>query len=257
MIIGFLKKIKRIVQHKDLSVLKGYILLYIYNKGIDLFRWILPKKTELTSGPSELQEIRLKSKIRTDISDHLLTIYEESMAVKPKIIIELGVRGGESTFVLERVAKLNDADIISVDIEDFTDVSQYPKWHFVKSDDVKFADEFVSWCKSNGLKPEIDVLFIDTSHYYEHTVYEIRAWFGFLKKGSKVMFHDTNMYRFFTRRDGSRGYGWDSERGVIRAIETYLEEKFNESKNFRVRKKGWLITHHSYCNGLTILKKLE
>lgn len=136
----------------------------------------------------ELKEIIERTRTQNDISDHLTTIFCESVSTKPKLIVELGVRGGESTFVFERVAKLYNVTIVSVDIDDCLKASAYPSWNFVKRDDIAFAKEFDGWCRERGIASEIDVLFIDTSHLYEHTLQEIQSWFPFLTAQSKVNF---------------------------------------------------------------------
>jgi len=170
------------------------VLLFspIYNLLVKIKNGRVAVKAEL----KELEEIKTKALIKTDISDHLVPLFVESLSLKPKFIVELGVRGGESTFVLERVAQLCDSTLLSVDIEDCSRVSAYKKWTFVKRDDITFAKEFRSWCGQHGVEPRIDVLFIDTSHLYEHTVEEIRDWFPFLSDRAKVFFHDTNLRKF-------------------------------------------------------------
>jgi cephalosporin hydroxylase len=204
----------------------------------------------------ELEEIKKRSIKRTDISDHLVTLFVESLNIKPRLIVELGVRGGESTFVLERVAKLCGSTLVSVDLEDCSDSSSYKNWIFVQSDDIEFAKIFEVWCKEHGIQSTIDLLFIDTSHIFEHTVKEIENWFPFLAEKSKVFFHDTNLKRLFFRRDGSIGVGWNNQRGVIRAIEKYFGKGFNEKEDFTELRDGWRITHYANCNGFTILEKV-
>jgi cephalosporin hydroxylase len=195
-----------------------------------------------------LEAIRKRSKNQTDICDHLETIFLECLNMQPKLIVELGVGDGESTFVLERVAKLWDADLISVDIADCKKVSSYHRRLFVHQDDITFAREYEQYCEVNNIAPPIDILFIDTSHLYDHTVQEIKSWFPFLAPHCKVIFHDTNMKAVFHRKDGSAGRGWDNERGVIRAIEDYFNRHFNEETDFTEISDGWLIRHYSHCN---------
>jgi predicted O-methyltransferase YrrM len=205
---------------------------------------------------AELNEIARRSAKHTDINDHLTTIFTEALAVKPRLIVELGVRSGESTFVLERVAGLCDAYLISVDFCDCSQVSAYDKWTFVCREDIEFAREFGEWCASQGIAPHIDVLFIDTSHLYEHTVKEIDAYFPFLSACAVVLFHDTNLKRLTFRKNGSVCLGtWNNKRGVIRAIEKYFNSRFNEKRDFVALQKGWLIKHFAYCNGLTVLRR--
>ncbi len=213
------------------------------------------KKQKKTFSDTFEKEIFEKSLKRTDINDHLLTIYRESIQINPDLIVELGVRGGESTFVLERVAKKCNSILVSVDIEDCSGISNYDRWFFVKNDDIEFAKGFKKWCQRKSIKPEIDILFIDTSHLFHHTKEEIKHWFPYLSNRAKVIFHDTNMGFLIRRKDGSYENGWDNKRGVIRAIEEFCEKKFNEKIAFQEECKEFKITHHPYCGGLTILTK--
>jgi cephalosporin hydroxylase len=222
----------------------------------NLFVDLIKREKYLPSDLKELNEIRKYSKRRTDISDHLETIFIESLPVKPKLIVELGVREGDSLFVLERVASLCNSVIVSVDIEDCSRAGSYSKWHFIHKDDIILAKEFESWCIAREIDPQIDVMFIDTSHLYEHTVLEISSWFPLLSDRAKVLFHDTNLKRTYFRKDGSMGFGWDNQRGVIRAIEEYFNGSFNEKDSFSTILKGWVIKHYSHCCGFTILERL-
>lgn len=192
----------------------------------------------------DLANILKRSLNRTDISDHLITLYCESLMVRPRLIVELGVRGGESTFVFERIARICHSSLISVDIDECSNVCNLNDWSFVRKDDIEFAGEFRDWSINKGICPQIDILFIDTSHLYEHTLQEIKLYFPFLSPKGKVFFHDTNLT------------GWDNSRGVIRAIEDYLGCHLNEKRYFIVFKKPFQIIHYPFCHGLTILEKV-
>ncbi len=62
----------------------------------------------------DVQEIIQRASSRyTDISDHLLTLFAEAISVHPRLIVELGVRGGESTFAFERAAGLSGAHVLA------------------------------------------------------------------------------------------------------------------------------------------------
>lgn len=183
------------------------------------------------------------AKESTDINEHLLTLFDESVAVKPKLIVELGTRGGESTKIFAEVAKVCDSFFISVDMEDCNNVCNYKNWQFVKDDDIKFAKKFEKFCRDKSIVSKIDILFIDTSHKYWHTRREIKHWLPHLNQDGKIIFHDTNLKR------------WDNKRGVIRAIEKLVGTKFDENYNFEFTFKKWHIKHFTNCNGLTILSE--
>ncbi len=236
----------------DRNIIKRGVA-FIYARLYNLFHPAKKENIELLDDFE--REIFEKSLKRTDINDHLLTIYRESIEIKPKLIVELGVRGGESTFVFERVARKFNSILISVDIEDCSKITNYEKWFFIKKDDIQFSREFKQWCTQRGIEPSIDILFIDTSHLYSHTKEEIKSWFPFLSKKCKVIFHDTNISFLFKRKDGSLQNGWNNNRGVIRAIEEFCGKKFNEKIEFKDYCKNFEIKHYPYCSGLTILTK--
>ncbi len=204
----------------------------------------------------ELNEIYERTQCGTDISDFLPLLFYEAITQKPKLIVELGIRGGESTFVFERAARLCDATLLSVDIEPVGQLSDYPKWHFVEADDIEFSKHFMDWCREKQISPSIDLLFIDTSHLYEHTLQEIKHWFPYLAPQAKVIFHDTNLKQFTFRKNGQLVLTWDNKRGVIRAVENYLGTTFSETQEFIQAVREFIIHHLPYSNGLTILRKI-
>lgn len=224
----------------------------IYNAFVDLKG--SPKLP--SSGLGALDEVRERSNRRTDIYDHLVTLFVESLSVNPRLIVELGVRGGESTFVLEWVARLCRSKLVSVDLEDSSHACNCPDWLFVKSDDLEFGQNFTAWCRERKIGPQIDVLFIDTSHLFEDTCREIECWFPYPAKRAKVFYHDTNMKKVYFRKDGNVAFGWDNRRGVITSIEKFLKKSLNEKEDFIDVAGEWIIRHHSYCAGFTILERV-
>ena len=250
------KKIVRVIKNPRI------IGIYLRSKAFDLWKPIqhsfvkprpmVPRPTEF----KELEEIRQLALPSTDISDHLVMLFTEALERKPNLIVELGVRGGPSNMVLSRVAKLCGARLISVDIDDCSDVNSDPDWLFVHSDDVAFAEEFPAYCEARGIIPKIDVLFLDTSHMYDHTVQEIKHWFPHLSDFATVLLHDTNLGKRCRHRDGRIMRSHDIQRGVIGPIEDYLGKKFDEGQDFVDIVKPWVIRHYAYSNGFTVMTRL-
>lgn len=225
----------------------------IYNRLVSIFN---PQKINL-SGLKELDEIRQRSFKRTDISDHLVRLFEESLDIRPKLIVELGVGPGESSFVLENISRIYEANLVSIDRNSKTVGLDSPHRFFINMDDIEFAKNFKNWCHGKNIEPLIDILFIDTSHKYLHTKDEIEYWFKFLSDRAKVFFHDTNVEAVYWREDGSVGVTYTHEpRGVMRAIEEFLGASFNEKEKFLDIRNGWKIKHNPLCNGFTILNKI-
>jgi cephalosporin hydroxylase len=122
-------------------------------------------------------------------------------------------------------------------------------------DDVECASTY-----SDLLKGMINVLFIDTSHLYDHTVKEIAAWFPLLNDKALVIFHDTNLDgKGYYRKDGKMEMNWNNDRGVTRAIEEYLnmpiDEKTDFEKTIQRDDIKWTLKHYSNSNGLLLLWK--
>ncbi len=198
----------------------------------------------------------------TAIGDHICTLFSDIVLSKPKFIVELGTRGGQSTQACLAAASYCGARVLSIDINpcDGIDVPEAYRdaWEFECADDIAFArDRFAAWCQTRGIEGGIDLLFIDTSHEYEHTVKEIEAWFPFLSERGMVVFHDTNMRPVYRRLDNSVGTTCDNQRGVMRAVEEYLGKQFDETKVFVDVVKGWLVRHHPYSSGLTLLRRMD
>ncbi len=196
---------------------------------------------------------------QSDITDHLGAIFFFTLNAAPRLIVELGVRSGESTRVLLAAAELADAHVLSIDIEPWShiEVPFKSRWTFVQADDVAFGrSSFVNWCASKHLEPKVNVLFVDTSHEYEHTRQEILTWTAHLADQATLIFHDTNMGEgAYVRYDGSIGFGWNNNRGVIRAIEELVGRNYDENTYFTDATDDFLIIHFPGCNGLTILRK--
>jgi len=190
------------------------------------------------------------------IVDHLAALFSETLSAEPKLIVELGVEYGHSTIMFEAAAKIAKAKLVSSDINDCSDVTTWDSWTFVQGDDVAFGNGFGEWCRHQSISPEIDVLFIDTSHEYQHTVAEIQAWFPHLASDGKVMFHDTNMRTIYRRKDGTLGVAVTS-RAVMRAVEEYLGTHYDESVDFTDYRNGWLVKHVAHCSGFLVMQRIE
>ena len=189
----------------------------------------------------------------TDISDHLEAIYINSLKLNPKLIIELGVREGQSSRVFNFVNKKLNSRVIGIDI-DYCDYSYVYNGSFYRIDDIEFGKNYSSYVNS-----PIDILFIDTSHLYDHTKKEIDTFFPLLSNKALVIFHDTNLKDTYLHKNGNTGIGWNNERGVTRAIEEYFNISVNENEHYvlNVQKNhdNWKLEHDPICNGLTLCWK--
>lgn len=227
----------------------------IFSKTQDFFL----KKTILNK---QLQKVFLKKYIsRSAISDHIKIIYDKVLQIKPKLIVELGTNQGYSTKAfLGALDKNNNGRLISIDIQDFKNIKIPIKfknrWFFFHDNDLEFSKKFKQECNKIDIKPSIDILFIDTTHEFNHTLKELKAYTKFMKKNSIYIFHDSNLNSVYHRNDKTIGFAFNNSRGVIRAIEKFFNIKFDEKRNIIIENKNFHITHLSNCCGLTIIKKL-
>lgn len=201
----------------------------------------------------------------SDISSHLPTLFYYTITQKPSIIIEAGIRGAQSTHAFQKALDLYDGKMLGIDIDPAC-ASLYPKTNnisFICMDDCKFD----SYWKSEANSKSIDMIFIDTSHLYEHTLSEIKMFEPLLADNGLLLFHDSNVTPLFNgttyvRLNGtSENVGPYNTRGVTRAIKEYFNFDFDESRYinciFESRNRLWQITHYPFCNGLTVIKKLN
>jgi len=206
---------------------------------------------------NEVKNKRLSS--NNDICHHFDNIFYEVASHKPKVILELGVRKGESTFVFNKIQKTLNNTFISVDIEDCSNVINDPDWRFIKEDSIKFLKNFTSWSKSNINSSKPDIIFIDTSHLYEETLQEIKFSAEIISDNGAIIFHDTNHNHltFLENNIIYNKFNYAPQHGVKLAIEDYFDCKFNLKKQFIIIKKGWLIKHYPESFGLTIMRKIN
>jgi len=129
------------------------------------------------------------------------------------VIIELGTRTGQSTSAFLAAIETYGGELWSVDIDEAQVPSHWrglPYWHFLRADDLHPAAQ--AW-----LPQRCDILFIDTSHEYGHTLAELRIYAPRVLPGGVVLCHDTQ----FEPPGHDRGTP-DGE--VAQALDTYCKE---------------------------------
>jgi predicted O-methyltransferase YrrM len=166
----------------------------------------------------------------SDIQDHLPALREFA---RGKRVVELGVRGGNSTAAFLAGVELDGGHVWSVDIM----APQVPAewfesvlWTFTLGDDLEVADR---------LPDGVDVVFVDTSHHYGHTAAEIAVYAPKLRPGGVMLFHDTELERPYEAPAD------DPPFPVRVAIDRAAESL------------GWQTEFISGCSGLGILRKPE
>ena len=119
------------------------------------------------------------------IHEHLPTLRKICLEQEAQTIVELGTWYGNSTKAFLEVCKVLGAKLISIDIDGAVkdvqpeSVKNDPNWKFHGMDDMKFDINF-----------PIDVLFIDSSHTYPHTLQELEKYSPWLTAKGVILMHD-------------------------------------------------------------------
>lgn len=120
----------------------------------------------------------------SDINEHLPTLYAEVLDHDAQVVIELGTRGGNSTVAFLAALEATGGHLWSVDISPTPLQVDTDRWTFIQGDDLQVAHRTPEVC---------DVVFIDTSHAYDHTLAELSLYAPKVRPGGVVLLHDTNL----------------------------------------------------------------
>ena len=118
----------------------------------------------------------------SDIQGHLPRFVAMVEALNATHVIELGTRTGVST-IAWLYALEGRGHLTSVDIDPAPPIGTWPHWTFIQGDDLTVVEQ---------LEPG-DIVFIDTSHLYEHTCAELEAYLPLAKQ--LIVCHDTQLRR--------------------------------------------------------------
>lgn len=127
--------------------------------------------------------------IWSDVVEHLPVFHDTVVDSNAQRVVELGVRTGNSTIAfLAGIAKTG-GHLWSVDIRLMPQAFFSPlkritqSWTFLIGDDVSAEI-------AERVPNEIDVLFIDSSHHYDHTLAELRLYGP---RATTILLHDTEL----------------------------------------------------------------
>jgi hypothetical protein len=272
------------------NILKNAVAVWDYSwKNIDAYRtlishyYYLPENAEFADPgllPCVLpltvldhyKHVLIDSNtIDTELSSHLPALFAYAYANNPGIIVEAGVAVGNSSRTFNRVAQLLDIKLIGMDISKeqayvYQPLSNGILWIM---SDIYFSSYYA---RSPFKDIPLKVIFIDTSHEYHHSLQEIAHFVPLLADGGMMMFHDANVTPLSV--EGREGW-WrvnntfgvmlpsspSNPRGVTPALRESFGINFDETRyqNFFFNKDGveWHFVHYPFCNGLTVLKKIN
>lgn len=122
----------------------------------------------------------------SDIVNHLPRFVQLVEDLDASHVIELGTRTGVST-IAWLYALQGRGRLTSVDIDEKPPIGDHDHWTFIQGDDLD-PDVIAR------LDPA-EIVFIDTSHLYDHTVAELDTYLPLVKPGGRIVCHDTQLRR--------------------------------------------------------------
>ena len=180
--------------------------------------------------------------IDSDINLHLNTL--RYYASQSKTIIEMGVRWIVSTwaFLEGRPKKLTSYDIVNPKEWKRGDLLS-PVEEYAKENNIDF--KFILQDVLTVKLPKTDLLFIDTWHVYDQLIQELNMHSSQVNKW--IILHDTETF-------GEKG---ENSAYSIREKKEYLGLKYAVNEFLQNNADTWrLHEHYTFCNGLTILKRI-
>ena len=144
------------------------------------------------------------SKLKNNISPILKNIS------KPNIL-ELGVRYGVSTNFFLKYCDQNDGKLLSVDIDDCSNVALSKNWKFIHCRD----DDYEKIIQDKDMK--FDLIYIDSFHNAKHVSKIIYLYFNNLKKNGFIFVDDISWILY------SKNNVRDNFNSEINNYETFFE----------------------------------
>lgn len=151
-------------------------------------------------------------------------MYVSTLFFFPRVVVELGVREGCSSFAFEGATGLLGADLYGFDLEQpslapwnmYAKLQDEGRGMFTQRDSVVAAQE---WPEIVGKR--IDVLYIDTWHTYNHTLNELLAWEPHLADKAMILLHDSNIPMEPRQHKDGREVLVETDNGVSWAIHDF------------------------------------
>jgi hypothetical protein len=125
-------------------------------------------------------------RVFSDIQRHLPRLRREARGA----VLELGVRGGNSTAALLAGVEDRGGTVWSVDVDPVCAqvFAGHPQWRFACAD-----SRDVDAVLAVGLPDQLDLLFIDTLHEYDQVTSELELWAPRVRAGGRILLHDAEV----------------------------------------------------------------
>tara|TARA_B100000767_G_C19583829_1_gene458484 strand:- start:65 stop:763 length:699 start_codon:yes stop_codon:yes gene_type:complete len=110
--------------------------------------------------------------------------YPQMIDVKNPVILEFGVRAGFSTSIFLDLCKINNGQLYSIDINDYSELFKDKNWNFIRSRDDDF--DFIE----DKIPKKFDLICIDTLHKANHVEKILYYYYKRLKLNGMIIIDD-------------------------------------------------------------------
>ena len=179
-------------------------------------------------------------------------IIERIKHIKGIQILELGVQKGVSTKKFIELCDKNDGFLVSIDINDCSNVVKSDRWKFIHSSD----DNFEHIDKS--ITKDLDFIFIDSLHEPSHVKKVFYHYYEFLKKGGICIIDDISWLPYSKNQYRDNEFSeYINKSNFNKILEIYNQNQKNFSLEFYFRESGYAIITKNEESFLNQSKKVE
>mgnify|MGYP001970590213 CR=1 FL=1 len=167
-------------------------------------------------------------------------------------ILELGVQRGVSTKKFIELCDKNDGFLVSIDINDCSNVANSDRWKFIHSSDDNFEhiDKFIT--------KDLDFIFIDSLHEPNHVKKVFYHYYEFLKKGGICIIDDISWLPYSKNQYKDNEFSEYINKSTFNKIlEIYNQNQKNFSLEFYFRESGYAIITKNEESFLNQSKKIK
>lgn len=130
-------------------------------------------------------EYRRLCETPSDIYLHLPRFVDLVLDRSAQHVVELGTRTGVSTIAWLYGLASTVGRLTSIDIDERPPIGDFDHWTFVQGDDL---DPSIV-----GQLEPADIVFVDTSHHYDHTLAELHVYSHLVRRPGLIVCHDTEL----------------------------------------------------------------
>lgn len=166
-------------------------------------------------------------------------------------ILEFGVRKGISTKLFVDLAEKNNGEVISVDIDDYSNLLNSDKWKFIHSRDDNFNKI------KNEITSKLDVILLDSFHEAEHVSNIIYNYYSHLKEGGYFFIDDISWIPYL--KNNYRNNFWceiNNKETFNKIVEIYSSNLKNFDLEFTFVSSGFAVLKKKTGDDLNKIKDL-